>query len=119
LAPYPPAPTFMDALLLPHLPKVYGEVMAEMPRDLYIPPDALEIILESFEGPLDLLLYLIRRANINVLDIPMAPLDSAVSGLCRSDAQTQPRTGRRVPADGGDADRDQVAHAVAPHSAQG
>ncbi|MFZ3222642.1 MAG: ScpA family protein [Rugosibacter sp.] len=45
-----------------------------MPRDLYIPPDALEIILESFEGPLDLLLYLIRRANINVLDIPMAPL---------------------------------------------
>lgn len=64
----------MDALLSPHLPKVYGEVMAEMPRDLYIPPDALEIILESFEGPLDLLLYLIRRANINVLDIPMAPL---------------------------------------------
>ncbi|HEY8857187.1 MAG TPA: ScpA family protein [Rugosibacter sp.] len=48
--------------------------MTEMPRDLYIPPDALEIILESFEGPLDLLLYLIRRANINVLDIPMAPL---------------------------------------------
>lgn len=69
-----PAPSFMDALLPPHLPKVYGEVMAEMPRDLYIPPDALEIILESFEGPLDLLLYLIRRANINVLDIPMAPL---------------------------------------------
>jgi segregation and condensation protein A len=55
-------------------PRVYGEVMAEMPRDLYIPPDALEIILDSFEGPLDLLLYLIRRANINVLDIPMAPL---------------------------------------------
>jgi hypothetical protein len=49
------------AELLAHLPKVYGEVMAEMPRDLYIPPDALEIILESFEGPLDLLLYLIRR----------------------------------------------------------
>jgi segregation and condensation protein A len=48
--------------------------MAEMPKDLYIPPDALEIILDSFEGPLDLLLYLIRRANINVLDIPMAPL---------------------------------------------
>lgn len=68
-----PAPTFLDAML-PHQPKVYGEVLAEMPRDLYIPPDALEIILESFEGPLDLLLYLIRRANINVLDIPMAPL---------------------------------------------
>ncbi len=59
---------------LQHVVKVYGETMADMPKDLYIPPDALEIILESFEGPLDLLLYLIRRANINVLDIPMAPL---------------------------------------------
>jgi segregation and condensation protein A len=63
-----------EALLAEHRPRVYGEFMAEMPRDLYIPPDALEIILDSFEGPLDLLLYLIRRANINVLDIPMAPL---------------------------------------------
>lgn len=71
-----PAPTFPvpGTDVAPHLPKVYGEVLAQMPRDLYIPPDALEIILESFEGPLDLLLYLIRRANINVLDIPMAPL---------------------------------------------
>jgi len=59
-----------------HLPKVYGEPMLEMPRDLYIPPDALEVILESFEGPLDLLLYLIRKANISVLDIPMAALTS-------------------------------------------
>ena len=58
----------------PHRRMVYGEVLAEMPRDLYIPPDALEIILDSFEGPLDLLLYLIRKANISVLDIPMAPL---------------------------------------------
>jgi segregation and condensation protein A len=58
----------------PHLPKVYGETMAALPRDLYIPPDALEIYLDAFEGPLDLLLYLIRRANVNVLDIPMAPL---------------------------------------------
>lgn len=57
-----------------HGPRVYGELMTEMPRDLYIPPDALEIILDSFEGPLDLLLYLIRKANVNVLDIPMAPL---------------------------------------------
>lgn len=71
-----PAPTFpiSDTGATPHLPKVYGEVLTQMPGDLYIPPDALEIILESFEGPLDLLLYLIRRANINVLDIPMAPL---------------------------------------------
>ena len=69
------APTLgADALFAEHRPRVYGEFMAEMPRDLYIPPDALEIILDSFEGPLDLLLYLIRRANINVLDIPMAPL---------------------------------------------
>jgi segregation and condensation protein A len=58
----------------PHVPKVYGEPMAAMPRDLYIPPDALEVYLEAFEGPLDLLLYLIRKANINVIDIPMAPL---------------------------------------------
>ncbi len=71
----PLAPTFSgDGLDGPHRPKVYGETMMEMPRDLYIPPDALEIILESFEGPLDLLLYLIRKANIDVLDIPMAPL---------------------------------------------
>ena len=56
------------------MPLIYGERLAELPRDLYIPPDALEIILESFEGPLDLLLYLIRKANIDVLDIPMAAL---------------------------------------------
>jgi segregation and condensation protein A len=58
----------------PHLPKVYGETLATLPRDLYIPPDALEIYLDAFEGPLDLLLYLIRKANVNILDIPMAPL---------------------------------------------
>lgn len=56
------------------LARVWGEPMIEMPRDLYIPPDALEIILEAFAGPLDLLLYLIRRENLNILDIPMAPL---------------------------------------------
>jgi segregation and condensation protein A len=54
--------------------KIHGEPMLEMPTDLYIPPDALEVFLDTFEGPLDLLLYLIRRANLNVLDIPMAPL---------------------------------------------
>ena len=54
--------------------KVYGEPVLEMPYDLYIPPDALEVILDQFEGPLDLLLYLIRKENINVLDIPMARL---------------------------------------------
>jgi len=54
--------------------RLYGEPVIELPRDLYIPPDALEIILEAFEGPLDLLLYLIRKENLDVLDIPMAPL---------------------------------------------
>src|SRR5574340_789024 len=57
-----------------HVAKLYGEPLPELPKDLYIPPDALEVYLESFEGPLDLLLYLIRKANINILDIPMAPL---------------------------------------------
>ncbi|MDA8094552.1 MAG: ScpA family protein [Betaproteobacteria bacterium] len=52
--------------------RVRGEPLTEMPRDLYIPPDALAVILEAFEGPLDLLLYLIRRHNLDVLDIPMA-----------------------------------------------
>ena len=54
--------------------KIYGEPLIELPQDLYIPPDALEVILEAFEGPLDLLLYLIRKQNLDVLDIPMAPL---------------------------------------------
>lgn len=54
--------------------RLYGEPVIELPRDLYIPPDALEIILEAFEGPLDLLLYLIRKENLHILDIPMAPL---------------------------------------------
>ena len=54
--------------------KIYGEPFIDLPRDLYIPPDALEIVLDAFEGPLDLLLYLIRKENLDVLDIPMAPL---------------------------------------------
>lgn len=54
--------------------RLYGEPLFKMPQDLYIPPEALEIFLEAFEGPLDLLLYLIRKQNFNVLDIPMAAL---------------------------------------------
>src|SRR5690606_21573403 len=50
----------------------YGEPLFSMPRDLYIPPDALQVFLEAFQGPLDLLLYLIRKQNFNILDIPMA-----------------------------------------------
>jgi segregation and condensation protein A len=53
---------------------VDGEALTELPRDLYIPPQALEVFLEAFEGPLDLLLYLIRRQNLNILDIPIAEI---------------------------------------------
>ena len=53
---------------------VRGEPVLQMPQDLYIPPDALEVILDAFEGPLDLLLYLIRRQNLDILDIPVAEI---------------------------------------------
>jgi segregation and condensation protein A len=53
---------------------VNGEPVTELPRDLYIPPQALEVFLEAFEGPLDLLLYLIRRQNLDILDIPLAEI---------------------------------------------
>jgi segregation and condensation protein A len=64
-------PAVVDGVALARL---YGEPLFELPEDLYIPPDALEVFLEAFEGPLDLLLYLIRKQNFNVLDIPMARL---------------------------------------------
>jgi segregation and condensation protein A len=73
--PEPPAaeetglPEVVDQVALARL---YGEPLFAMPQDLYIPPDALEVFLEAFEGPLDLLLYLIRKQNFNILDIPMA-----------------------------------------------
>ena len=51
--------------------RLYGKPLFKLPQDLYIPPDALEVFLEAFEGPLDLLLYLIRKQNFNILDIPM------------------------------------------------
>ena len=53
---------------------VQGQPFTQLPEDLYIPPDALEVILEAFEGPLDLLLYLIRRQNLDILDIPIAEI---------------------------------------------
>ena len=52
--------------------KVHGENLVNLPLDLYIPPDALQVFLETFEGPLDLLLYLIKKQNFNILDIPIA-----------------------------------------------
>ncbi|MFN2310222.1 MAG: ScpA family protein [Gammaproteobacteria bacterium] len=53
---------------------VQGQAVTSLPQDLYIPPDALEVILEAFEGPLDLLLYLIKRQNLDILDIPIAAI---------------------------------------------
>lgn len=62
-------------MLTSHSPaRIHGELLTELPHDLYIPPDALEVYLEAFEGPLDLLLYLIRKHNLDILDIPMAAL---------------------------------------------
>lgn len=68
------APDTTPAATVAPLARLYGEPMVDMPTDLYIPPDALRVFLETFEGPLDLLLYLIRRQNLDVLDIPMARL---------------------------------------------
>ena len=59
-------------LELPILARIHGEPLRRIPNDLYIPPDALEVLLDAFEGPLDLLLYLIRKQNFDILDIPMA-----------------------------------------------
>ena len=64
--------------------RIHGEPMLAVPQDLYIPPDALQIILESFEGPLDLLLYLIRKQNFNILDIPMAEVTRQYLGYIES-----------------------------------
>ncbi len=60
--------------------RVYGQAFTELPQDLYIPPDALEVFLEAFEGPLDLLLYLIRKQNIDILDIPVADITRQYMG---------------------------------------
>lgn len=64
----------VTTLLATPIARLYGEPLLELPADLFIPPDALAVILQAFEGPLDLLLYLIRKQNINILDIPMAEL---------------------------------------------
>jgi segregation and condensation protein A len=66
------APAAGGAEADPPFARLYGEPLLKLPTDLYIPPDALEIFLDAFEGPLDLLLYLIRKQNFNILDIPMA-----------------------------------------------
>ncbi|MCU0774141.1 MAG: segregation/condensation protein A [Ideonella sp.] len=67
--PADPSPAVVDQVAVARL---YGEPLFALPQDLYIPPDALEVFLEAFEGPMDLLLYLIRKQNFNILDIPLA-----------------------------------------------
>lgn len=69
--------------------RIRGEPLLELPQDLYIPPEALEVFLDTFEGPLDLLLYLIRRQNINVLEIPMAELTRQYLGYVEMMRRTQ------------------------------
>jgi segregation and condensation protein A len=70
--PPPPAAVLPEEVDRVAMARLYGEPLFSLPQDLYIPPDALEVFLEAFEGPLDLLLYLIRKQNFNILDIPMA-----------------------------------------------
>ncbi len=72
----------MNDTQIPLIPvaRIHGEPMMALPQDLYIPPDALELVLEAFQGPLDLLLYLIRKHNLDVLDIPMAELTRQYMG---------------------------------------
>jgi segregation and condensation protein A len=70
LKPQQPAPQQHEMPLA----MVHGQAVLQIPQDLYIPPDALEVILDAFEGPLDLLLYLIRRQNLDILDIPVAEI---------------------------------------------
>jgi segregation and condensation protein A len=72
--PQPPAGVIAPAQGEMPFAVVEGQPIVEMPRDLYIPPQALEVFLEAFEGPLDMLLYLIRRQNLDILDIPIAEI---------------------------------------------
>ncbi|MGF1526055.1 MAG: segregation and condensation protein A [Candidatus Competibacterales bacterium] len=64
--------------------RVHGQPFSQIPRDLYIPPDALEVLLETFEGPLDLLLYLIKRHNLDILDIPIAEITRQYLGYLKA-----------------------------------
>ena len=82
---------------------VQGKELTVVPKDLYIPPDALEVFLEAFEGPLDLLLYLIRRQNLDILEINVAEITQPIYGLYRPDGIHTAGTGGRVSGDGRDA----------------
>ncbi len=75
-----PPPAFATPADQVALARLYGQPLFKIPQDLYIPPDALEVFLEAFEGPLDLLLYLIRKQNFNILDIPMVQVTAQYLG---------------------------------------
>ena len=92
---------------------VDGEPVVDLPRDLYIPPDALEVFLEAFEGPLDLLLYLVKPPEPRHPRYPHRHGHEAVHGVHRSDEGAPARARRRIPCDGGNAGGDQVPPATA------
>jgi len=91
---------------------IQGEPLTVIPQDLYIPPNALEVILEAFEGPLDLLLYLIKRQNIDILEIPLEETTRQYMQYIDLMQNLKIETGGRIFIDGRHAGRDQVAHAV-------
>lgn len=72
----------------PTIAWVFGQPVADLPKDLFIPPEALQVILQNFEGPLDLLLYLIRKQNLDILDIPIAAITEQYLGyIAQLDAE--------------------------------
>ena len=82
---------------------VQGEPLTVIPQDLYIPPDALLVFLEAFEGPLDLLLYLIKRQNLDILNIPIAAITRQYMEYIHLMEQLELETRRRIPGNGLDA----------------
>ena len=74
---------------------VMGQAVTELPKDLYIPPQALEIILEAFEGPFDLLLYLIKRQNLDILEIDVSQDHRAVHAVRGADGRHEASSSRR------------------------
>ena len=100
------APVVQKDLLEP-VARIYGQPMQQLPLDLYIPPDALAVMLDAFEGPLDLLLYLIGKQNIDILDIPVADITRQYMGyvelmksvrleLAAEELDALPRVGREL-----------------------
>jgi hypothetical protein len=91
---------------------VQGEPVSIPPQDLYIPPDALEVFLDAFEGPLDLLLYLIKRQNLDILSLPIAKITQQYMDYI-GNGRAQIRAGRRVFSYGCHVGRNQIPYATA------